>query len=370
MRQFISRQHKWLASVAAIVAAACILATPLQSPAQVFVGFTIGTPPPALPYYQQPTLQQQGYIWQPGYWAWGPAGYYWVPGTWVLPPQPNYYWTPGYWGYDNGSYVWNNGYWGPQIGYYGGIDYGYGYYGNGYVGGLWRNGVFAYNTAINAVNPTIVRNVYINRTVVERRIVVNRYAYNGPGGVRVVPTARQLAIMRERHIAATAAQVEHARIAAQDRRLLASVNHGHPAIAAVPRPIRSTSEISHFQAVNRADLQAANARAAERTRTATPTRVAPERAAPARVAPERAAPARVAPERAAPARVTPEHAAPAHHPAPAPVHHAAPARVAPARAAKAEPQGQAPRSSSAHVATQSRTSTTTNEQNKRKPPHG
>ena len=40
------------------------------------------------------------------------------------------------------------GYWGPQVGYYGGINYGGGYYGNGYVGGYWRHNSFVYNAYV------------------------------------------------------------------------------------------------------------------------------------------------------------------------------------------------------------------------------
>ena len=39
--------------------------------------------PPALPVYVQPPLPAPGFIWTPGYWAYGDAGYYWVPGVWV-----------------------------------------------------------------------------------------------------------------------------------------------------------------------------------------------------------------------------------------------------------------------------------------------
>ncbi len=43
-----------------------------------------------------------GYVWTPGYWAWGDdiQDYYWVPGTWVPAPEPEYLWTPGYWAAD------------------------------------------------------------------------------------------------------------------------------------------------------------------------------------------------------------------------------------------------------------------------------
>src|SRR5580698_7149737 len=103
-----------------------ILAIPALSFAQIGISITIG--PPALPVYQQPPCPAPSYIWTPGYWAWGPAGYYWVPGTWVMAPGPNMWWTPGYWSWLANGYQWNPGYWGNSVGYYGGVNYGAGYY--------------------------------------------------------------------------------------------------------------------------------------------------------------------------------------------------------------------------------------------------
>ena len=80
--------------------------------------------PPELPVYEQPALPAPGYIWTPGYWAYGSEGYFWVPGTWVQPPSVGLLWTPGYWGWRDGVYGWNAGYWGPHIGFYGGVNYG------------------------------------------------------------------------------------------------------------------------------------------------------------------------------------------------------------------------------------------------------
>ena len=99
--------------------------------AQVAIGISVDIEPPPLPVYDQPPIPAPGYLWVPGYWAWDDdTGYYWVPGTWVLPPEPELLWTPGYWGWSDGVYVFYDGYWGPQIGFYGGVAYGFGYTGS------------------------------------------------------------------------------------------------------------------------------------------------------------------------------------------------------------------------------------------------
>ena len=118
--------------------------------------------PPALPSYDQPPAPGDGYIWTPGYWAFGQGGYYWVPGAWVLPPYEDALWTPGYWGYEQTGYFWNAGYWGPEVGYYGGINYGFGYFGFGFYGGCWRDHRFWYNREYSHI-PAYGRNVYSER---------------------------------------------------------------------------------------------------------------------------------------------------------------------------------------------------------------
>src|SRR5882724_4362009 len=135
---------------------AVVVAVPASSFGAVFVSVTIA--PPLLPVYVQPACPGEGYIWVPGYWAYGHYGYYWVPGTWVLAPFVGALWTPGYWGWGDGVYLWREGYWGPQVGFYGGINYGFGYVGFGYAGGYWNHGTFFYNTTVNNVNRTIVHN--------------------------------------------------------------------------------------------------------------------------------------------------------------------------------------------------------------------
>ena len=94
----------------------------------------------------------------------GPAGYYWVPGVWCAPPYQGALWTPGYWDFYSGRYRFHPGYWGLYVGFYGGINYGYGYYGTGYRGGLWNGPHFYYNTAVTRVNTYRITYVY-NRHV-------------------------------------------------------------------------------------------------------------------------------------------------------------------------------------------------------------
>jgi len=203
--------------------------------AGVFISVNFG--PPALPVYEQPPCPAEGYIWTPGYWAYGPYGYYWVPGTWVLAPQPGYLWTPGYWGYDGGLYNWHPGYWGPVVGFYGGIPYGYGYTGEGYHGGYWRDNHFYYNRTVNNVNVTRVTNVYNTTVINNNTTTVNRVSYNGgPGGITARPTAEQAAAAREKHIEPTQAQMQHETLAKSNPQLRASVNNGRPPIAATAKP--------------------------------------------------------------------------------------------------------------------------------------
>ena len=200
-----------------------VLVTALSSWAGVFVSVAIG--PPALPVYSQPLCPGPGYIWTPGYWAYGPAGYYWVPGTWVIPPQVGFLWTPGYWAFSAGLYNWYPGYWGPTVGFYGGINYGFGYTGVGYWGGYWRGHDFYYNRAVNNVNITNIHNVY-NRTVVNNSNG-NRVSYNGgPGGIQARPTSEQMATAREERIGATSAQARNEQAARSDRSQFAVANHG------------------------------------------------------------------------------------------------------------------------------------------------
>jgi YXWGXW repeat-containing protein len=219
--------------IRSLVFALALLSVSAASSAQVFLSVSIGPPP--LPFYEQPLCPGEDYIFVPGYWAWSPVGYYWVPGTWVLAPEPGLLWTPGYWAFESAAYYWHPGYWGPVVGYYGGISYGFGYPGTGYYGGYWRDRHFFYNQTVNNVNVTQIHYVY--RAPVVSSTVVTRVSFNGgPGGTTARPTAAQLAVARERHVAPTSAQVQHEHAASADRNLLAARNHGRPPIAATTKP--------------------------------------------------------------------------------------------------------------------------------------
>lgn len=212
------------------------LAAPHAARAQIDVGVTVTVAPPPLPVYAQPVIPAPGYIWTPGFWAWGPSGYYWVPGTWVLPPAVGLLWTPGYWAWRDGVYLWHTGYWGPRVGFYGGIVYGFGYDGIGYHGGFWdRDHRFHYNAAVNNVHGVHITNVY-TRTVVNN-VQVTRVSFNGGhGGTAAHPSAAQESFDREHHVGPTELQMHHAQEAGGNHALLSSVNHGRPPIAATPHP--------------------------------------------------------------------------------------------------------------------------------------
>jgi hypothetical protein len=218
-----------------LMSALVLAALPLAANASVAVGISVNFAPPELPVYVQPEIPAPGYIWTPGYWAWSPAGYYWVPGTWVLPPAVGLLWTPGYWGFVDGAYLWHGGYWGPHVGFYGGINYGCGYGGVGYQGGYWHGHDFMYNRAYSNVRNINVTNVY-NRTIVNNGSVTRVSFNGGAGGIAARPSRTELAAVHERHVAFTSDQRRQENMARGNESLRASVNGGHPAIAATPRP--------------------------------------------------------------------------------------------------------------------------------------
>ena len=227
------RPFRWL------LLAVAVALIPAASRAEVVI--SVGFGPPPLLVYEQPPCPEPGLIWMPGYWAYGDDGYYWVPGAWVPAPYVGALWTPGYWGWNGGMYYWHPGYWGPHVGYYGGINYGFGYFGVGFLGGRWNGGFFEYNTAVWRVNTVVIHRTYIDRDW-DRHYVDRdhdrRIAFNGgPGGIRHDPDRREREYMRDPHMERTSFQTQHIEAARSDRNAYYKVNRGHPDRIVVARPL-------------------------------------------------------------------------------------------------------------------------------------
>lgn len=229
MANFLKKWFQLLLPVA--VAVVCVPA--LEAGAAIGVGISVQVAPPPLPVYDQPACPGDGYMWAPGYWAYGPDGYYWVPGAWVVAPQPGLLWTPGYWGWANGVYLWHGGYWGRHVGYYGGVPYGFGYTGVGFSGGYWRGSAFFYNRAVWHVGGG-VRNIYAH-PVPDRGVAVRVSFNGGPGGWNTRPTPAEMSAAHESHFQPTPRQVQFERGAAANHDFLASSNHGQPSREAIAR---------------------------------------------------------------------------------------------------------------------------------------
>jgi hypothetical protein len=307
-----------LLSVIVATAAFFVFAVPTRVDAQVSIGISVGYAPPPLPQYYQPQATQPNMIWQPGYWGFGVGGFFWVPGTWVQAPQVGLLWTPGYWGWNNGQYSFYQGYWGQNVGYYGGINYGYGYYGSGYRGGRWNGNSFQYNRSVTNVNGSMASNNYYS----DPGSYVNqnnlpRTSYNGGAhGVTARPSAAQIAVEHQRTYPMTSAQTAHVAVAQQNRSYLDSVNHGSPSQVSVPKPLAPNNHPAGFTAVKPAQPAAGAPKPAQRTVVAAPQQHA--------------------------AAQPQQHAAPQQHTAMQPQQHAAPAakpqqQQHPAPAAKPHP---------------------------------
>ncbi len=196
-----------------------ILVLTLLAPAAAWpqVSVSINIAPPPLPLYAQPLVRGEGYIW-----------------------------TPGYWAFEGAGYLWHVGYWGNQVGYYGGLNYGYGYTGTGYQGGRWEGSVFRYNRAASYVDSRVVHNVYNSR--VANGAQTARVSFSGSPARA---SARIPAAPQRPAVAAiagpTAEQVQHEHTALTTPTQRAWVPHGtpqaqRPAQAAPERPIAKAEQ--------------------------------------------------------------------------------------------------------------------------------
>jgi len=217
-------------------------------PASSFGGvfISVNFAPPVLPVYVQPPCPDEGMIWTPGYWAYDEDGYYWVPGTWVPAPYEGALWTPPYWGWENSFYVFHPGYWGDHVGYYGGVNYGFGYMGVGFVGGLWRGHSFIYNTAVMHVDERRIHNVYVDRDVVRRYTIANdrRVSFSGGrDGIHHDPRPEERFADRDRHVEESQFQRSHENAARSDKSFYARNNGGHPSNVVMQRPMSGPNSV-------------------------------------------------------------------------------------------------------------------------------
>jgi hypothetical protein len=183
-----------------------------------------------------------------------------------MAPEPGLLWTPGYWGWEGSAYLWHPGYWGTQVGFYGGIDYGFGYPGVGFAGGEWRGHDFYYNQAVNNCGGRHFDHVYDHHV---QEYAGSHVSYNGGrGGLNARPQGNEVAAEHESHIGATSMQQRNATAAHNDRSQFASVNHGRPEVAAAAKP--GEFQGSNVMRASRAggpikpeDLRAPNGRAGQ-----------------------------------------------------------------------------------------------------------
>lgn len=114
------------------------------------------------------------------------------------------------------------------------LHHGFGYTGVGYEGGRWENGVFLYNRTVNNFGSSTITNVYEKPIVVD--VHAAKVSFNGGSGRTTArPNREEEAAAREQRVAALPAQLQHERIASANKALLASENHGRPAIAATAK---------------------------------------------------------------------------------------------------------------------------------------
>lgn len=129
------RQKRPSLSLAMVFSLVLATVTPFKSSAQIVV--TIG--PPQIRIDAQPPSPGEAFVWAPGHWGRNASGYAWIQGSWLMPPSAGMLWTPGYWRPQPGGFAWQAGRWGTSVGYYGGVNYGFGYLGSGFTASALRH---------------------------------------------------------------------------------------------------------------------------------------------------------------------------------------------------------------------------------------
>lgn len=188
-----------------------------------------------------------------------------------------------------------------------------------------------YNTTVNRVNTTVIRNVYNYRIT---NVTVTRVSYNGPGGAQYRPRPAEVMAIREQHTPPMTAQVQIRQQAQTNRAMFYNSNHGRPATVTESRPlaadrnVRPPAQINYargerppvpkaIQQQQRAAAPATRPEVRPNEQHARPeAHTAPERTQPgrpeSRPAPQQqhAQPQRPETQRATPQRPEAQHAAP------------------------------------------------------------
>ena len=156
---------------AAFIAAFLLVAIPAPTPPQfsVSVGATIGAPPPPLPVYAQPPLRRRTTSGTPATGA-GERSVLLGSGNLVAGASARPVLDAGVLASLARRLRLEPSYWGSSVGFYGGVNYGFGYYGTGFVAGVWAGNNFRYNTAVANVNRTVIHNTYVDKTVTNKNV--------------------------------------------------------------------------------------------------------------------------------------------------------------------------------------------------------
>ena len=121
---------------------------------------------------------------------------------------------------------------GSSVGFYGGINYGYGYYGRGYYGGRWVGDTLPLQHGREPGKHQL-DSKHVCRPSVPRNARGTRASFNGPGGVRTKPNAKEQAVASAEHVVPTSSQQSRVAAAASDPALHAGNNKGKPKADAV-----------------------------------------------------------------------------------------------------------------------------------------
>ena len=121
------------------------------------------------------------------------------------------------------------------MGFYGGLNYGYGYSGWGYQGGRCEQGGFWYNRAASNVRPGTARHVYGNRPAIAARL--GRVSFNGwSAGVSARATGAERQVQAVSNSGPSAPQMAHERDALVVPAQRFSGPREGPLVAATPQP--------------------------------------------------------------------------------------------------------------------------------------